>query len=255
MTLEQLNNGKANERLVAHRGFAKEYPENTIVAIQAAIDAEAKFIEIDIQLTKDKQVVLFHDRDLKRLCRQEQAIHDYTLSELEFFSSYTPDRFVDKFKGEKIPTLIDAISLIKKYPSVTLFIELKRISIDAFGLDAVLDAVLPILTSAREQIVIISFSLDIIEKISQLGEYPVGVVIEHWNEAVTSHYKRIENINPKYFFCDIDSLPKDEISLLDSRIVVYECTDEKRALTVLQQGVDFIETFDIKEMIKKLNAV
>lgn len=251
---KKLEKDKANEYLVAHRGFTAEYPENTLMAIQGALDADAKYIEIDIQLTKDKKVVVFHDRDMQRLCHQQKAIHDYNLSELELFSSYSPERFGNKFLGEKIPCLSDVVSLVKKYPEVTLFVELKRNSIEVFGADTIIDKVLPLISSIKNQCIIISFSLDIIEKIRLCSDYAIGAVIDDWNEAVTTQFERLNSIRPEYFFCDIDSLPKDKkIKLLDCLIVSYECTNEKRAFEVLQQGVDFVETFDIKQMIEKLN--
>lgn len=68
---------------IAHRGYAAAYPENTLIALDAARQAGAKYIEVDIQLSADGIPVLFHDRDLQRLCQQTGAIHDYTFSQLE----------------------------------------------------------------------------------------------------------------------------------------------------------------------------
>ena len=49
------------DTLVAHRGLQKDYPENTLLSIKKAIDAGVKFIEIDIQFSKDKLPIICHD--------------------------------------------------------------------------------------------------------------------------------------------------------------------------------------------------
>src|SRR5207244_2240185 len=54
--------------LVAHRGYALRYPENTLVALDAAIRAGAKYVELDVQLSKDGFPVLMHDKTLARMC-------------------------------------------------------------------------------------------------------------------------------------------------------------------------------------------
>ena len=244
----------ATDLLVAHRGFSSDFPENTIIAIKAAVEEGAKYIEIDIQLTKDKKAILFHDRDLTRLCEESGAIHDYNWNELKSFSSFSPDLFLDKYKGQSIATLDEIVNYLRDYPDVTLFVELKRISISSFGIDTVLDSVLPLLNPIKNQCVIISFSLDIIESIRQTTDFPVAVVIDNWEEAIGTEFNRIKAIKPEFFFTDIDFLPEyGNISLLDSKIVVYECVDDEQAYNVLNRGVHLVETFNIREMKEKLN--
>jgi len=246
----------ASNHLVAHRGYSEYFPENTLLAIQGALDAGARYIEIDIQLSADKQVVIFHDRNLNRLCLQPGAIHDYTLENLQDFSSYSPDRFADKYKGEKIPTLNDVVALIEKHPEVTLFVELKRISIEHYGIDVTLQAVLPCLQPILKQVVLISFSLDILESIRSQDTLPIGAVIDEWDVAITTHYERLKSLDPDYFFCDISTLPDEgPLKLLNSKIVTYECTDTQQAIAALDRGIHFIETFDIDMMIKTIDSI
>ena len=247
-------NRKPEDCLVAHRGYAQCFPENTLLAIQAALDEGAKYIEIDIQLSADKQAVVFHDRDLQRLCQQTGSIHDFSLQALRHFSSYSPGRFKNKYFGEKIATLDEVTALLATYPDVTLFVELKRISIDKFGGDIVLDVVDNCLQPIIKQCVVISFSVGILELIRErtdllLVQQPIGAVVDDWNAAITTEYKRLARLNPEYFFCDITSLPdKGLVTLLNSKIVTYECIDPEKAFDALQRGVHFIETFDIKNM-------
>jgi len=69
-------------QLVAHRGYPRHYPENTLIGLEAAIAAGARFVEVDVQLSRDRVPVLFHDRDLKRLCGVRGKVHDLRYEEL-----------------------------------------------------------------------------------------------------------------------------------------------------------------------------
>jgi len=61
-------------KLVAHRGYARRFPENTLAAVEGAIHAGAHFVEIDVQLTSDGYPVLFHDRTTERMCGEPGSI-------------------------------------------------------------------------------------------------------------------------------------------------------------------------------------
>lgn len=57
--------------VIAHRGYSSLFPENTLASFAGAIDIGVDYIELDVQLTKDGQVVVFHDDDLKRITGTE----------------------------------------------------------------------------------------------------------------------------------------------------------------------------------------
>ena len=69
----------------AHRGASGSYPENTLPAFKAAIDMQAGGIELDIQLTKDGEIVVCHDETIDRTSDGSGNIKDYTLEELKQF--------------------------------------------------------------------------------------------------------------------------------------------------------------------------
>ena len=62
----------------AHRGFSGKYPENTILAFQKAIEVGADGIELDVQLTKDGEVVIIHDETIDRTTDGKGYVVDYT---------------------------------------------------------------------------------------------------------------------------------------------------------------------------------
>lgn len=99
----------------AHRGLWDDsYPENSLAAFEMA--ARNGFgIELDIQLSKDKKVMVFHDYDLKRMCGVDKKLCDLTYSELSELSLNGTQY--------KIPTLSDVLKLVDG--RVPLLIELK----------------------------------------------------------------------------------------------------------------------------------
>lgn len=93
---------------IAHRGIHSIFLENTLLAFEEAMNQNYA-IELDVRLTKDQQVVVFHDSNLKRIFQIDQEVRDLTLDELK--------------KYQSIPTLIEVLELVKG--KVPLLIEIK----------------------------------------------------------------------------------------------------------------------------------
>lgn len=233
--------------LVAHRGYALHYPENTLIGIEAAIRAGAHFVEVDVQLSADKVPVLFHDRTLDRLCRAQGMIHRYTREQLKAFHVFEFDRFGYKFAQNPITTLAELGALLARHPQVTAFIELKRVSIEVFGVQAVLDNVLRSLAPVLSQCVLISYNVPVLAAARKQGYHSVGAILERW------HHQRnadVQAIHPDYLFCDAVDLPRfGDLEKAGATVVVYEVTDPQVALKLAKRGVSLIETFAIGEML------
>ena len=94
-------------RNFAHRGLHsrdRSVPENSLKAFELA--AEAGYgMELDVQVTKDGQVVVFHDDDLKRVCGAEGKIWDYTFAELQKFPLCGTE--------ERIPLFSDVLNTVR----------------------------------------------------------------------------------------------------------------------------------------------
>lgn len=109
--------------ITAHRGSSKRAPENTMAAIEAAMEEMADYSEIDVQLTKDGQVVVCHDLNAKRVAGVNRRIGKMTLDEVEALD--VGSSFGKEYKGEKIPTLEEVLKACKG--RMNLNIELKNI--------------------------------------------------------------------------------------------------------------------------------
>lgn len=112
-----------HSRLVtAHRGIPSRAPENTLAGIHLAADLGAQWVEIDAQLSKDQMPVVMHDETVDRCSDGSGFLRDFTLTELKGLD--VGSWYSDEFKGEKIPTLEEALDRCKKY-KLTLNLELK----------------------------------------------------------------------------------------------------------------------------------
>lgn len=103
-------------KIFAHRGYSGKYPENTMIAFKKALKCEVDGIELDVQLTKDGEVVIIHDETIDRTTTGKGFVVDYTYEELERFDASF------KFKDlgfNKIPTLREYFQLVKDYDIVT----------------------------------------------------------------------------------------------------------------------------------------
>lgn len=98
-------------KITAHRGSSSEAPENTLPAIQAAIDSFADYVEFDVQQTMDGEIVILHDSNLRRTSGQNEFIWNMTFEELRQLDM--GGWFSENYAGTQIPTLEEAIALCK----------------------------------------------------------------------------------------------------------------------------------------------
>jgi len=109
-------------KVIAHRGASGHAPENTIAAVKRAIELGANYVEIDVHLSKDKEVVVIHDATLDRTVNHFGQVSFYKLEELKKFDAGA--KFHPDFRGEKIPTLEEVIQTTKG--KAILLIEIKK---------------------------------------------------------------------------------------------------------------------------------
>ncbi|WP_433924061.1 glycerophosphodiester phosphodiesterase family protein [Vreelandella sp. 21] len=109
--LEQQLKGLESFQVIAHRGASGHAPESTMAAYELAHEWGADYLELDVQITSDGELVVFHDDAIDRTSDGEGNIHDYTLEELKALDTGTwfNDANVDKadpaFAGAQILTL------------------------------------------------------------------------------------------------------------------------------------------------------
>jgi glycerophosphoryl diester phosphodiesterase len=108
--------------VIAHRGASIDAPENTLSAFELAIQQGADMLELDVRLSKDQEVIVFHDRSLKRTASQDYLLNQCTLLELKHFDAGA--WFGPRFVGEEIPTLAEVLQMCAG--RIMLNIEIKK---------------------------------------------------------------------------------------------------------------------------------
>lgn len=103
-------------KVFAHRGGKLEFDENTVAAFEAVYKKGLRGFETDIRLTKDNQLVIFHDADLKRIFNKEGSIEQMTLKELKALRTK---------QGNTIPTLDEALKFFNSKPGLYVEFEMK----------------------------------------------------------------------------------------------------------------------------------
>jgi len=140
--------------LVAHRGLSCVAPENTLDSLQAAVDAGFRYIECDIQITKDNEWIVNHDTTIKRMTGEEGTIADMTAEEVQ---SYKITRGAHAKDYDAVsPTLEEFLAACQENDLIPL-IELKE-----EGPDLPYDKVFDLLDQygLRDKSVLISFHED-----------------------------------------------------------------------------------------------
>lgn len=108
-------------KVMAHRGASTETPENTMAAFQKAIDDMADYIELDVQLTSDGEVIVMHDSNAYRTTGVDENIVNMTYKEVRRLDAGS--WYSDEYKGEKVPGLREVLELAQG--KIKLNIELK----------------------------------------------------------------------------------------------------------------------------------
>jgi glycerophosphoryl diester phosphodiesterase len=107
--------------VIAHRGASGEAPENTLAAFRRALDLGVDAVELDAHLSADGEPVVIHDPNLERTTTGTGLVRDLTAAAI---SRLDAGRwFGDQFAGERIPTLAEALDLLRP---VRVIIEIKN---------------------------------------------------------------------------------------------------------------------------------
>lgn len=224
--------------LVAHRGIATYFPENTMIAFKAALVSDIDILEIDIHRTLDNQLVVIHDDSIDRTSNGSGKIKDMTLAELQQFDyGITKDK---QFEGETLPTLDEVIKLIKDCPQ-KLLIELKQPQnypeIENELIDALNAWNLP-----KNKVIIQSFNQKSMKTIFDMNEgYELGVLIskkKYWYKLPP--FKSIASyanyVNPNYALVTEKFLKSAHQYRLS--VMPYTVNEHEQAKSLQKLGVD-----------------
>ncbi|MBM7604982.1 glycerophosphoryl diester phosphodiesterase [Metabacillus crassostreae] len=186
------------KQFFAHRGVSGEYPENTMAAFRAAAKVKAHGIELDVQLTKDGEVVVIHDETIDRTTNGIGYVKDFVWNQLKRFDAGS--WFHPKFSRESVPLLEEVLQWVTtlNYP-LLVNVELKNDIIDYPELE---EKVLQLidLYHLQSQCILSSFNKASLKKINELNH---SIETAYLIEGIpVDILKVVENIPVKAIHCE-----------------------------------------------------
>ena len=221
----------------AHRGFSGNYPENTMLAFKKAFEAGADGIELDVQLTKDGEVVIIHDETIDRTTDGKGEVSSYTYEEIKKFDASF------KFKGQYgknlIPSLREYFEYIKDKNIVTN-IELKTGVKEYLGIEEkVWDLIQEY--NLQEKVIISSFNhFSVLRMKSIAPDLKYGLLTESWIINAGKYTKEVgvECYHP--YFSNMTKEIVEEIKSHGIEINTFTVNEEKDIRDMIEKGIDII---------------
>ncbi|MCF6409752.1 glycerophosphodiester phosphodiesterase [Pseudalkalibacillus salsuginis] len=114
---------------VAHRGASGHAPEHTLPSYELGEQMKGDYVEVDLQMTKDGELIAMHDETLDRTTNGTGLVKDHTLEQIKqldagsWFNEMNPEMAKEEYKGLQVPTLDEVIEKFGK--SANYYIETK----------------------------------------------------------------------------------------------------------------------------------
>ena len=170
----------------AHRGAAGYAPENTLEAFSLAAQMGADGVELDVQLSKDGQIVVCHDEKLNRTSNGKGWLRDFTLEELKQLDFSGGDV---KYAGVQIPTLEEVLDLLRD-TGMYVDIELKTSVYPYLGIEKKCVRLIREM-GYEERVHFSSFNHLSLQKIRLYARnIPTGYLYLHASPSIISHAKK-----------------------------------------------------------------
>lgn len=237
--------------LVAHRGYASRYPENSLQGCEAALGLGCRHIEIDIQLTADAVPVLLHDLNLNRTAGQDISITDIDSTTLASYDVAERQRLGNDMPFTPLPTLAAYVRLMQQWPEARTFVEIKEESLAYFSREFVTRQVLAILEPIIDRCIVISYDEDILRHVQTLNACQTGWVLRHYDPE---HHRVAKQLRPDYLICNYQKIADNELWPGDWHWMLYEITDTALARQLFRRGAMLIETMAIGDLIDDLRG-
>ncbi|WP_264740532.1 glycerophosphodiester phosphodiesterase [Cytobacillus firmus] len=228
---------------IAHRGATGYAPENTIAGFDLAVDMKADYIEIDVQRSKDGELVVIHDTSVDRTTDGTGKVGDLTFDYLRSLDAGSWKG--EQFKGEPIPTFEE---ILDRYQGkVGILIELKAPElypgIEKQVADALKERNLD--KPQNEKIIIQSFNFQSMKTMDQLlPKVPIGVLTSNRADTTAEALKEFSAyadwFNPSYGIVTEELV--NQVHSLGMQIGSWTVRSQEAADFLFEMEVDAIIT-------------
>lgn len=233
--------------LIGHRGQPHSYPDNSLPGFSHVLNSGAGYIETDVHISADGIPLLSHDANLLEITGKQIIISDHSYETISQMPASYPQRFGDKFKDNRIATLKEFSNLLKDWPNVTCFIELKGSSINYFGGERAVDITVEALDEIATQCVLISFEYDALKYAQNKYDLPIGWVLPEWSQE---NEEKANSLSPDYLFVDADFCPQEKSDIWSGSWTwaVYTVNIAEQVEHFAGLGIELIETNRYSEL-------
>lgn len=222
------------ELRIGHRGAKAYEPENTILSFKRALELGVNAVELDVRRTKDGEIVVIHDAEVDRTTNGKGLVSDLTLKEIKELSTE---------KGEKIPTLDEALAFLDR--KVKVLIEIKEVGIEEKVLEIVKSRGL------EDNVIIISFHEDSLKKVREMnGVIKTGLIyVRHKDPIKAALSLKAQYLLPMYKFVYPSLVKRAHENGL--KVIVWTINTPEEAREYARMGVDGIAS-DRPDILKDL---
>lgn len=239
-------------KIFAHRGLKAGAPENTLSAFKMALEHNIDGVEFDVQMTKDKRLVVIHDETVDRTTNGKGFVKDFAYDELLRLDAGS--WFSSDFKEEKIPLLTDVLRLFANR-DIAINIELKNSFIEYEGME---EAVLKMIKefAIEDKIIISSFNHYSIKKVRDLDSNINTAIL--CDDILYQPTDYIKTVGANAVHTNVYTINKAIVEHLHKngiRIRCYTVNDEFIVNMMTELGVDGIFTDKSDWMIAKKNSI
>ncbi|MEC1523650.1 glycerophosphodiester phosphodiesterase family protein [Neobacillus niacini] len=228
---------------VAHRGATGYAPENTIAAFDKGVEMKADYIEIDVQRSKDGELVIIHDNTVDRTTDGTGAVKDLTLEQIRSLDAGSWKG--EQFTGERIPTFDEILD--RYHGRVGILIELKSPELYPGIEEQVARKLIErnLDKPQNEKIIIQSFNFESMKLTnSLLPKVPIGVLTSnraHTTEQALKEFATYADyFNPSYGIVSKELV--DQVHSLGMKIQSWTVRSQEAADFLLDMNVDGIIT-------------
>ena len=235
--------------VAAHRAAHGQYPENSIPAIEKAIELGVDIVELDVKITKDGIPVLMHDRTIDRTTNGTGKPSDYSYAELKKFRLVNDGQITDYY----IPTFDEALKLVKN--SIMVDIDLKTNQLDPI-ISVIND------NECKEQVFFFDNDYGALEYIRKVDSdfylMPRAYSYQMADSAISRFSPQVVHIDFSFYNAEVVSLIKSNnarvwINALGEIDTMLGNNRENEALDkVLEFGANIIQTDEPELLLKAL---
>ncbi len=222
--------------LIAHRGGSLEAPENTLAAFRHAIELGMGFVELDVQMSSDGELVVIHDETLDRTTDGTGAVGDYTFEELR--QRDAGSWFGAEYKGQRIPTLREALEMCV-HAGVGVVIELKSPRMYNGMEEKVAALVGEMWLRGAENLWCISFDYAAIRRMRELdAALPLGYLYEWDAESFVTPDDTVQALCPYFRTPLMHPEQIVEAHRLGKLVFVYTVNEAEDMRLLTEAGID-----------------